>query len=83
MCWLAVKLIRLYQLVLSPFIGWHCRFEPSCSAYAITAITRHGLLRGGWLTTKRLCRCRPGGGSGLDPVPLMPTKGTHNENPKG
>ena len=61
--------ISAYQRFLSPLFGGHCRFEPSCSRYAQEAIERHGSLRGGWLTAKRLVRCRPGGGSGLDPVP--------------
>lgn len=69
MKWLIVKLIRGYQLLLSPYVGWHCRFQPTCSAYAIEAISEHGVLRGGVLTAKRLLRCRPGGASGIDPVP--------------
>lgn len=62
-------LIRAYQLSLSAFIGRHCRHEPTCSAYMDEAIARHGLLAGGWLGTKRLCRCHPWGTSGYDPVP--------------
>ena len=70
--WLArpfVLLIRGYQLAVSPLIGWHCRFIPTCSQYGIEALETHGVLRGGWLTLRRLLRCRPGGGSGYDPVP--------------
>ncbi|MDG1286636.1 MAG: membrane protein insertion efficiency factor YidD [Rickettsiales bacterium] len=74
MKWLALKLIRAYQLVLSPFVGWHCRFVPSCSAYATEAISVHGVLRGGALTAKRLLRCRPGGGNGIDNVPQKTEK---------
>ena len=62
-------LIRAYQLSLSAFIGRHCRHEPTCSAYMDEAIARHGLLAGGWLGAKRLCRCHPWGTSGYDPVP--------------
>ena len=69
MTWLAIKLIRGYQLVLSPYVGWHCRFQPTCSAYAIEAISRYGVLRGTHLAAKRLLRCRPGGDDGFDPVP--------------
>ncbi len=61
--------IRAYQLFLSPWLGTNCRFEPTCSAYAMVAVQTHGPLRGTWLTLRRLWRCRPGGGSGYDPVP--------------
>jgi putative membrane protein insertion efficiency factor len=67
--WLAVGLIRLYQLVLSPFTGGACRFVPSCSAYAIDAVRQHGALTGVILGVRRLARCHPFGGWGLDPVP--------------
>ena len=62
-------LIRLYQLCISPLLGVNCRFAPSCSEYAAEALTRHGAVRGGWLTLRRLVRCHPWGGSGYDPVP--------------
>lgn len=62
-------LIRIYQLTLSPWIGQNCRYLPTCSAYADEAIARHGAVRGGWLALRRLSRCHPWGGSGLDPVP--------------
>jgi putative membrane protein insertion efficiency factor len=65
---LAVVLIRLYQLVLSPFTRGACRFEPSCSEYARQAIERHGW-RGFGLSLRRLSRCHPLGSSGFDPVP--------------
>jgi putative membrane protein insertion efficiency factor len=61
--------IRLYQLVLSPWLGGHCRHVPTCSAYADEALRKHGVLRGGWLALKRLARCQPWGTSGYDPVP--------------
>lgn len=61
--------IRFYQLVLSPLIGPRCRFQPTCSHYAIEALDRHGALKGGWLTLKRIARCHPWGGFGYDPVP--------------
>ncbi len=62
--------IRLYQIAISPLLPCSCRFIPTCSAYAIEAITLHGVVRGSWLTLRRLSRCHPWGGSGYDPVPL-------------
>jgi putative membrane protein insertion efficiency factor len=61
--------IHLYRWFLSPFLGGQCRFHPSCSAYALEAIERHGACRGGALAVKRICRCHPWGGAGHDPVP--------------
>lgn len=61
--------VRAYRLVLSPWIGFHCRYQPTCSAYALEALERHGGIRGGYLTLHRLCRCHPWGGQGYDPVP--------------
>jgi putative membrane protein insertion efficiency factor len=64
-----VLLLRGYQLVISPLLGPRCRFYPSCSAYAIQAITVHGPLRGSWLAGRRLLRCHPWNPGGPDPVP--------------
>jgi uncharacterized protein len=65
-----VMMIRLYQATLSPFLGGHCRFHPTCSRYAIQAYQEFGMARGTWLTLRRLLRCHPfGGRSGYDPVP--------------
>jgi putative membrane protein insertion efficiency factor len=66
---LAVALIRLYQVVLSPLFPPACRFHPTCSQYALVAITEHGLARGGWLALKRLARCNPWHPGGVDFVP--------------
>jgi uncharacterized protein len=66
---LLIHLVRGYQLLLSPYLGGSCRFQPSCSSYAIQAIERHGALRGAALTARRLCSCHPFGRSGFDPVP--------------
>ena len=69
MKWLLLRLIAGYQRVLSPVLPPSCRYEPTCSRYAVEAIERHGALRGTWLAVKRLGRCTPWGGSGYDPVP--------------
>ena len=61
--------IRAYQLVISPLLGPRCRFYPSCSAYAVEAITTRGSVVGLWLTARRLLRCHPWNPGGLDPVP--------------
>lgn len=64
-----IILIRFYQVAISPFTPAACRFEPSCSNYSLLAFTKHGLLKGGWLSVKRIISCNPWGKSGYDPVP--------------
>jgi len=64
-----LRLIRLYQLTLSPWLGRQCRYEPTCSHYAAEALQRFGVRRGVWLAAKRIGRCHPWGRSGYDPVP--------------
>ena len=66
---LLVLPIRAYQLLVSPLLGPRCRFYPSCSAYAVEALTSHGPVRGSWLAVRRLLRCHPWNPGGLDPVP--------------
>ncbi|MBI1220486.1 MAG: membrane protein insertion efficiency factor YidD [Rhodobacteraceae bacterium] len=61
--------VRAYRLVLSPWVGNGCRFQPTCSAYALEALEKHGAIRGGGLALWRILRCNPWGGSGYDPVP--------------
>ena len=61
--------IRAYRLLVSPVLGPRCRYLPSCSEYALEALARHGVLRGGWLALRRILRCHPWGGFGYDPVP--------------
>jgi putative membrane protein insertion efficiency factor len=61
--------VRLYRATLSPLVGMNCRFHPTCSAYALEALETHGALRGGWLALRRILRCHPFGGHGVDPVP--------------
>ena len=66
---LAALPVRAYRLLLSPWLGLNCRYQPTCSAYALEALEKHGAIRGTWLTIHRIARCHPGGGSGYDPVP--------------
>jgi putative membrane protein insertion efficiency factor len=61
--------VRLYQWMLGPVLGGQCRFHPSCSEFAVMALERHGLIRGSWLSLRRVGRCNPLGGHGYDPVP--------------
>ena len=63
-----ILLIKIYQYIISPVLGPKCRFTPSCSHYALEALQKYGLIKGGWLAVKRISRCRPGGGHGYDPV---------------
>jgi len=61
--------VRAYRLLFSPWVGHNCRYQPTCSAYALEALERHGAVKGGWLALRRIGRCHPWGGSGHDPVP--------------
>jgi len=76
-------IIRGYQLLLSPMLGPRCRFYPSCSCYAHTAIERHGALQGTWLSLCRLLRCHPFNKGGYDPVPGNIEKFCPNINRRG
>ena len=66
---LGIGLIKIYQWFISPFFPPACRYTPTCSQYGIEAMKKHGLIKGSFLTLKRISRCHPGGGSGYDPVP--------------
>jgi putative membrane protein insertion efficiency factor len=67
--WVLIGLLRAYRLVISPLYGQVCRYHPSCSAYALEAVTDLGSIRGTWLTVRRLGRCHPWAAGGYDPVP--------------
>ena len=64
-----IALLKAYRTVISPLYGQVCRYHPSCSAYALDAVTHHGSLRGSWLAARRLARCHPWAAGGYDPVP--------------
>ena len=61
--------VRFYRLVISPLIGSNCRYHPTCSSYTLTALEKHGAIKGGRLAIKRILKCHPLGGSGIDNVP--------------
>jgi putative membrane protein insertion efficiency factor len=69
LAWLAIGLVYLYRLGISPLIGPRCRFDPTCSRYAIDALKMHGFVKGCWLSGKRLLKCHPLNDGGYDPVP--------------
>ena len=61
--------VRAYRLIFSPWVGYNCRYQPTCSQYALEALEKHGALKGGWLAAWRILRCNPWGRCGHDPVP--------------
>ena len=77
MRWLLIQAIKAYRYLLSPWLGGHCRFHPTCSCYAITAIERFGALRGSAMAMRRLLRCHPWHPGGIDPVPDEDIRHSH------
>ena len=69
LAWPLIGLVKLYRWLISPWLGVNCRFQPTCSEYAIQALQEHGPITGSWLMVRRIGRCHPWGGSGYDPVP--------------
>ena len=74
---LFISIIGLYKLVLSPFLGNHCRFYPTCSSYAQEAIATHGVIKGSYLAGRRLLKCHPWHEGGVDPVPPCDCQHSH------
>ena len=70
---LLLALLARYRRFISPLLGQHCRFHPTCSGYAVQAVTEYGALRGSWLAARRLGRCHPFNPGGVDPVPPRPS----------
>ncbi|MBN2732800.1 MAG: membrane protein insertion efficiency factor YidD [Balneolaceae bacterium] len=77
MKYLLIGLVRLYQYIISPYLPSSCRFHPTCSQYGIEALRKHGALKGGWLTIKRIGRCHPWSEGGHDPVPNHQSESQH------
>lgn len=69
LAWPLLGLVKLYRLTISPLLGANCRFQPTCSQYALEALRAHGAFRGSVLAVRRIARCHPWGGQGYDPVP--------------
>ncbi len=84
--WILIGLLRAYRLLISPLYGQVCRYHPTCSAYALDAVTRHGAAKGSWLAVRRVGRCHPWAAGGYDPVPeqfvfSVSTKRTDGDQP--
>ena len=69
LAWPLLLLVHIYRYTISPLLGANCRFSPTCSAYAIEALRKHGAFHGTAMAARRIARCHPWGGSGYDPVP--------------
>jgi putative membrane protein insertion efficiency factor len=78
LAWPLLGLVWVYRNAISPLLGNHCRFQPTCSAYAEEALRRYGAFTGSWLVLRRMGRCHPWGGSGFDPVPDLENIGNEN-----
>ncbi|MCW2784624.1 MAG: yidD [Marmoricola sp.] len=74
MKWILIALLRAYRFAISPLYGQVCRYHPTCSAYALEAVTVHGAFKGSWLAARRVGRCHPWAAGGYDPVPSKPSQ---------
>ncbi len=72
--------VKAYRIIGSPWVGANCRYQPTCSAYALEALEKHGAIKGGWLAAKRIGRCHPLGSDGYDPVPGCDHDHTHRHD---
>ena len=79
---LLILLLRGYRFAISPLYGQVCRYHPTCSAYALEAVTQHGSLRGSWLAVRRIARCHPWAAGGVDPVPPRRTDPSGPSHPR-
>ena len=79
LAWPLLLLVQFYRYAISPWLGPNCRFEPTCSNYAIEALREHGAFRGSALAARRIARCHPWGGSGYDPVPAGESDDKHDD----
>ncbi len=77
MKYVLIGLLKAYRAVISPLYGDVCKFHPTCSAYALEAVQRHGAFKGSWLTVRRLVRCHPWSLGGYDPVPAANAQKVH------
>lgn len=75
MKWLLIGLLKAYRFAISPLYGQVCRYHPTCSAYALEAVTVHGSIKGSWLAVRRIGRCHPWAAGGYDPVPAKKSAG--------
>lgn len=81
MKYLLIGFLKAYRMLISPLYGQVCRYHPSCSAYALGAVSEHGALRGGWLAVRRLTRCHPWAAGGYDPVPPVRQRPSRSARP--
>lgn len=80
MKWLLIGLLKAYRFAISPLYGQVCRYHPTCSAYALEAVTVHGSIKGSWLAVRRIARCHPWAAGGYDPVPGGKPRGGTSTN---